>query len=185
MDSITRAELCEEYIIYGARCTIARIAANVSRKQAKTIYDSIMAEPSPTGRLPTRWAAFLRRSHEMALPTQKFLGVYHALCKESIFINFENTLVLEAFKAYLAIYAEDPVLIDLSLAWTMARSIAQQEEGCIVSTCDHCSSLFLAKSTRSDQCWICKHAQLTASFSLPKLKSTKQQGAMSGSEVTA
>lgn len=185
MDAITRAELCEEYIIYGARCTIAKIAANASRKQAKTIYDSIVAKPSPTGRLPTRWAAFLRRSHEMALPTQKFLGVYHALGKDSIFTNFENRCVLEAFKAYLAIYAEDPILLDLSLAWTMARSIAQQEDGCIVSSCRHCNSLYLAKNEHSTQCWVCKNALAVASFSYPKVDACALRSPVVESEVTA
>jgi hypothetical protein len=171
MDSISRAELCEEYIIYGARCTIAQIASNVSRKQAKKIYDAIIASPSPTGRLPTRWSAFLRRSHEMAVPSQKFLGIYHAQCGNSIFVNFENRAVLTAYKAYLAINAQDAVLIDLSLAWTLARSIAQQEDGCDVRSCKHCRSLYLAKNTASTQCWICKNAQSVALFELPITKS--------------
>jgi len=167
MMSLDKVKLCKEYIRYGARSTIAQVASGVTRKQAKRLYESMQNEPSASGRLPTRWSAFLRRCTNMQAPSQKFLGLYHAQCGDRIFAHLANWGVVEAYKAYLSIYAQDPVLIDLSLAWTLARAISQQEEGCEIKNCHHCGQLYVVKSHENPICWLCIEAKEKSGFLLP------------------
>lgn len=167
MTSLESIRLCKEYIRFGARSTIAQSASGVTRKQAKRLHSLIQTEPSGAGRLPTRWSAFLRRCTSMKIPSQKFLGLYYTQCGDRIFTTLPNWGVLEAYKSYLGMYAQDAELIDLSLAWTLARAISVQEEGCEIRDCHHCGQLYVAQYLETPMCWLCVEAKELTGFFFP------------------
>lgn len=165
--ALDNIKLCKEYIRYGARSTIAQAASGVTRKQAKRLHALLQTDPSGAGRLPTRWSAFLRRSPSVKIPSQKFLGLYHAQCGDRIFSTLPNWGVIEAYKSYLGIYAQDGVLLDLSFAWTLARAISVQEEGCEIRDCHHCGQLYVAQHLEIPMCWLCIETKERTGFTFP------------------
>ncbi|WP_342632805.1 FlhC family transcriptional regulator [Marinobacter alkaliphilus] len=171
VNQVDAVKIYIEYIRYGARRSTAQRISGISTMQSKQIYLELMGEPPKGGRNTTTWKAIVGPGHQLAIPAQKFLGAYLTQCGERIYSSKQIYGVLEAYKAYLAIHSQDPVILSLDKAYFIASCLWDGAEEAHVSSCLHCAATFPSLYPMADQCHVCAHAESASGFSLKKRRS--------------
>ncbi|KRW83631.1 hypothetical protein AQ621_16415 (plasmid) [Marinobacter sp. P4B1] len=139
--------------------------------QSKAIYLEIIGEPPKGGRNTTSWKAIADPFSEYSMPAQKFLKIYMKECGERIYNAKQAYGVLEAYKAYRAIHARDPVILSLDKAYFLASCLWDQVEDAHVSQCLQCASHFPSLYPMANQCHICAKSEEVANFALKRHRS--------------
>jgi len=171
VNQVDAVKIYIEYIRYGARRSTAQRISGISTMQSKQIYVELMGESPRGGRNTTTWKAIVGPANQLAIPAQKFLTAYLTQCGERIYSSRQVYGVLEAYKAYLAINSQDPVILSLDKAYFIASCLWDGAEEAHVSNCLHCGSAFPSLYPMADRCHICAHADSAAGFSLRKHRS--------------